>query len=245
MKKLFVSLLAISALTLSACGSKNGFDSVLPSNGSNNNGQGENNNGGGTTPVNPWDSIEYKGIANGGPSNNSLVVYIDKVNQALILVLPIPAIPIPIIAPKPIPELEGAYLTSYTNTDGSVSMAVSIPLSKIVRGGSFMPNERLPNGDRLPYVPAGELPGFAIEFPQMPKYQIHLYVGVNVAAVFIELPDVGLPFSWISPVKNASKTKEVGAIGYVAPKGNYDGGMYLAAQLPADLARAIDDLIRW
>lgn len=241
MKKLLVSVIAIGSLAISACGSKSGFDSGTAASG-NNSGQGDVGSPG--APVNTWDKVDYQGKADGGPSDQKLVVYIDKVNQALLLVLPIPVL-IPIIAPMPIPQLEGAKLTTYTNNDGSQNMAISIPLRKIIRGGSFMPNERLPNGDALPYVPAGELPGFAIEFPQMRNYQIHLYVGVNVAAAFVELPDVGLPIGFISPVKNATKTKIVGAVGYVVPKNNFDGGVYLAAQLPAELARVIDDLIRW
>ena len=88
-------------------------------------------------------------------------------------------------------------------------------------------------------------PGFAIQFPQMQNYQIHLYVGVNVAAAFVELPDIGFPIGFITPVKNAAKTKVIGAVGYVVPKNNFDGGVYLAAKLPAELARTIGELIRW
>lgn len=243
MKKLFISLVAVGSLAITACGSKNGFDAgSAGSLGDDGSSQGTPGTPG--TPGNSWEKVDYQGKADGGPNNEKLVVYIDKVNQALILVLPIPVL-IPIISPMPIDKLDGAKLTSFTNADGSQNMAISIPLRKIVRGGAFTPNERLPNGDPLPFVPAGELPGFGIEFPQMRNYQIYLYVGVNVAAAFVELPDVGLPITFISPVKNKAKTKVVGAVGYVAPKNNYDGGMYLAAQLPAELARTIDDLIRW
>ena len=241
MKNLIIAMMAVSSLALTSCGSKSGFDTAASATGIND-GQGGIGNPDSSLPT--WEKVDFQGKADGGPSDQKLVVYIDKVNQALLLVLPIPVL-IPVISPMPIPDLSGAFLTSYTNNDGSQNMAVSIPLRLIVRGGSFMPNERLPNGDALPFVPAGELPGFAIEFPQMQNYQIHLYVGVNVAAAFVELPDVGLPFGFISPVKNKAKTKVVGAIGYVAPKNNFDGGMYLAAQLPAELARAIDELIRW
>lgn len=243
MKKTFITLLAATSFMVTGCGS--GFNSLIG--GSDNNSSSGTDNGSVTpTPGAPtsWDKVEMDGVANGGPNDNTLVVYIDKVNQALILVLPIPMI-IPTFGTTPVSQLDGAKLTSYKGKDGTYYFAVSVPLRKIVREGSFMPKQRLPNGDALPYVPAGELPGFGIAFPQMTNYQIHLYVGVNVAAAFVELPNDGLPFGWISPVKNKAKTKVVGAVGYVAPKGNYDGGMYLAAQLPADLARAIDNLIRW
>lgn len=245
MKSIIRALTLSTALALTACAPNTGFNT--DSDGSND-GQ---NLPGPTWPGDQepppqagWERVDFKGYASGGTYNQNLVIYIDKANQSLLLVLPIPVI-IPIIAPIPVPDLEGAELTSYTDAQGNTNLAVSIPLRHIVRGGVFMPNERLPNGDPLPYVPSGELPGFAIEFPQMRNYQIHLYVGVSVAAVFAELPDFGLPFGWIFPVKNSAGTKVVGAVGYVAPKGQYDGGMYLAAQLPPELAQIIDELIRW
>lgn len=249
--KAILSTVIFSTLFLTACGGKSGFQSLDSSSlvGGSSTSQGSGGTDPGKTPVGgespmTWEKVEMNGYPSGGNYKGHLVIYIDKAKQSLLMVLPIPAL-IPIVAPVNIPDLDGAYLTSYMDASGSTSLAVNIPLRHIVREGKFMPDQRLPNGDPLPFVPAGELPGFAIEFPQMPRYQIHLYVGVNVAAVFAELPDVGLPFGFISQVKNKTNTKVVGAIGYVPPKNNFDGGMYLAAQLPADLARVIDELIRW
>ncbi len=240
--KLFITSLA--AITMGLVGCSKGFQNLANPSTEKPAAQG------GTEPnpdpaVNGWDKVDFKGYQAGGTNNNALVIHIDKVHQSLLFVLPIPMI-IPIVSQIEIPDLPGAYITNYVNPNGGGdSLAISIPLHYIIKGGAFMPNEKLPNGDDLPFVPAGELPGFAIQFPQMPEYQIHLYIGVNVAAVFAELQDVGLNFGFILPVKNQAKTKVVGAIGYVMPKFTYPGGIYLAAQLPADLARVIDDLIRW
>jgi hypothetical protein len=246
MKALFLSLITAS-MFLTACGGKNGFGLLDPKASTDGNTSAGNGNSGGGTPATPpptWEKVDLNGFQTGGSNDGHLVVYIDKMKQSLLLVLPIPML-IPLVAPVPIPDLPEAYLTSYTDAQGGLSVAVSIPLKYIVRQGVFMPNQRLPNGDDLPFVPAGELPGFAIQFPQMQNYRIHLYVGVNIAAAFVELPDFGLPIGWTVPVKNQSKTKIIGAIGYVLPKTVYAGGMYLAAQLPGDLARVIDELIRW
>lgn len=246
MKTILATLVLSSLLLTSACGGRSGFSTAGAGADGTSQGQGTGGNNsetpGASTPT--WEKVEMNGYPAGGNYDGRLVIYIDKQNQSLLMVLPIPVL-IPIIAQVPIPDLEGAYLTSHEDSNGGKSLAINIPLRHIVREGKFMPDQKLPNGDPLPFVPAGELPGFAIEFPQMPKYQIHLYVGVNVAAAFVELPDFGLPFGWTSKVKNQSKTKVVGAIGYVPPKNNYDGGMYIAAQLPDDLARVIDELIRW
>lgn len=238
-QKIIISVLMMTTLGLMGCAKPaGGFSS-----------EGSTNNNGSSTPVvdNGWEKVEMDGYPSGGGYQKNLVIYIDKVGQSLIFVLPIPVL-IPIIAPMPITQLEGAMLTSYTNANGEANMAVSIPLGYLVKGGMFRPDERLPNGDRLPFVPAGELPGFGIDFPQMNNYRIHLYVGVNIAAVFVQLPDLPSPVGSVTaifPVKDSKGLKQVGAIGYVGKKGTHKGGMYLAAQLPADLARVIDDLIRW
>jgi hypothetical protein len=179
-------------------------------------------------------------------SKDQLVIQIDKANQAILLLLPVPSFAfLPLFPQSAIPNLPGAYFTSYQTASGASQLAISIPLKYILKGAQFGPDQKLPSGDPLPYIPAGELPGFAIQFPQHPDYQVHLYIGVNVAAAFVELPDFGLPIGGIVKVKNKSKTKEVGAIGYVLPKGNYAGGLYLAAQIPNDMAIMIDNLIRW
>lgn len=197
---------------------------------------------------NGWEKVNLNGQASGGTHNGSLVIYIDKQNQSVIFALPIPVL-IPIFTEIPIPDLEGAALTTHTNSNGATSLAVRIPLKYLVKGGVFMPNERLPNGDRLPYVPSGELPGFAIQFPQMPSYRIHLYIGTSVAAVFAELPKLGIPYfgvsHWVVPVQNTANSQVIGAVGYVFPKNQYPGGAYLAAQLPRELAILIDELIRY
>lgn len=242
-----IIIMALTATTLILVGCAKGFEGLAsPSaDGQIPVAQGDPWTNPGVTPAGGWEKVEFNGYQAGGSGGNSLVIYIDKAHQSLLFVLPIPTI-IPIVNPIEIPDLPGAYLTTYTDPNGGGdSVAVSIPLHYIVKGGTFMPNEKLPNGDDLPFVPAGELPGFAIEFPQMQDLRIHLYIGVNVAAVFAELPDFGLPMGFILPVKNQAKTKVVGAIGYVMPKNAFPGGMYLATQLPADLARIIDDLIHW
>lgn len=242
--KILFSILIFSSLILTACG-KNGFQNPASA-GSNDSQPGDSGNNDGSsngTPV-TWDKVELKGYPSSGANAGQLVIYIDKENQSLLMVLPIPVI-FPIIAPIPIPDLEGAYITSHKDSQGGTSLAIDIPLQHLIREGEFRPNERLPNGDPLPFVPSGELPGFALQFPHSQTHKIYLYVGVNVAAAFVELPDFGLPIGATFPVKNANKTKTVGAIGYVTPKGNYHGGAYLAAQIPDELAAVIDDLIRW
>ncbi len=241
MKKL-MTLLVMATLSLACNKNFESVDTASVSNGGSNQSNGSTDGGSNTAPS--WEKVEADGFASGGANSGQLVVYIDKTKQSLLLVLPIPVL-VPMLTQVEIPDAPGAYLTTYTNANGSISMAINVPLKYIIKGASFTAGQRLPNGDPLPFVPAGELPGFGIQFPQMPDYRINLYIGVNVAAAFVELPDFGLPIGGIFPVKNKNKTKVVGAIGYILPKATYAGGMYLATQLPDETARMIDELIRW
>ncbi len=248
MKKL-ITILMIASMSLVGCSGKSGFQSLdnalTGSSGNNSQGNGDNSGSGGNTDAS-WEKVDMDGYSQGLDSKGKMVVQIDKANQALILILPLPAFALLTFASRvDIPELEGAYFMSYKNSDGSTQVAISVPLKYVLKGAEFLPTQTLPNGDALPYIPAGELPGFAIQFPQQPKYQVYLYIGVNVAAAFVELPDLGIPVGGTVKVKNKAKTKEVGAIGYVPAKGNHDGGLYLAAQIPNDMAIVIDELIRW
>lgn len=245
--KSLISILVFASLALTACG-KGGFNSADSKavTGGSNDSQGGGDDGGSTGGETPatWDKVDMNGYPSGGSSAGKLVVFINKEQQSLLLVLPVPLI-IPFFTDVQIPDLEGAYLTNYTDSNGGKSLAVNLPLKHLIKGGAFAPHQNLPSGDPLPFVPSGELPGFAIDFPQMTNYRIHVYVGTNVAAAFVELPDLGLPIGGIFPVKNATKTKIIGAFGYVLPKGSYKGGLYLAAQIPDEMAAVIDDLIRW
>lgn len=249
MKKILLATIITTSWLFTGCGSKSGFSSadnasIVPDGGGTDNNNG-NNNGPGTEQPD-WNKVDLDGYPTSLDFEGQLVIKVDKDNQALILILPIPAFAfMPFTSKLNIPEIPGAFITSYTNSKGDKQLAVSLPLQTVLKGAKFLPNQKLPNGDNLPFVPAGELPGFAIQFPQNPDYRVHLYVGVNVAAAFVELPGIDLPISALSRVKNGAKTKDVGAIGYIAPKGNFDGGLYLAAQIPDKMAAVIDDLIRW
>ncbi len=194
-----------------------------------------------------WEKIDFEGKVDkaGSKHNQSLVVVIDKAQQALVVVLPIPLLGFKEVNTT---QIEGVKLIKYTNSKGEVFPAVSVPLKLVLKGASFLPNEVLPNGDDLPFIPAGELPGFALDLPQIKDRKFYLYIGVNVVAVFVETPELDqLPvhIGFTVPVKNKDKSKVIGALSYVIPKGIHSAGFFVASQLPADLARLINDVIKW
>lgn len=238
-------------------GCSKGVDSMDPSTVSagpgDNSGQGD---GDGLTPpdqTKTWDDVRRKtdGAVDGWKYDGQFVIQVDAPNQALILVLPLPPIfLLPVIA-MPLPQLPGASIFPLTQPDGTSSMAVRIPLKYLVKGAQLNNYNSLPNGDPLPFMPAGENRGFAIAFPQNPKYRLHLYMTANAAAVFVETPDFNLPEQWIIlpnlgfPVKNQDKTQIVGYMAIVANRGTHSSGVYVASRIPRDVAILIDELIRY
>lgn len=245
---LFIALCLLPACAKKGSGFDSSSDSSTATTQDSSNSQSQDNPQTTPTPQTPaapnWDQVDMDGYTSGGAYNGKMAVRVDKNAQALTLLLPIP-MPVPLIGTMNIPSLPGAKLASTADGNGKELLAIQIPLKYIIKGASLGQGQRLPNGDPLPYVPAGELPGFSISLPQIKNYRIYVYLGVNVVATYIELPDFGLPIGWISPVKNKAKTRVIGAIGYVPPKMNYTGGMYLATQIPAKTAQQIDNLIQW
>jgi len=135
--------------------------------------------------------------------------------------------------------------------DGSSQMGVTIPLKYLLKGAALGNFTQLPNGDPIPFMPAGEMTGVEVDFPQNSKYRLHLYLAVSAAAVFIETPDWSFPpevalLGTIGfPVKNVSKTQINGYFAIVPNKGTFASGVYVASRLPTDVAILLDDLVRF
>lgn len=211
--------------------------------------------GGAVRPPNDrsWDDIRNKtdGAVDGWKYDGQFVIQVDAENQALVLILPLPSIFLMPVTEMPLPELPGAILFPATQPDGTSAMAVRIPLKYIIKGSSLAPYNRLPNGDALPFMPAGENRGFAIAFPQNAKYRMHLYITANAAAVFVETPDFKLPDQWAIlpslgfPVRNQDRTQVVGYFAVVANRGMHSSGVYVASRIPTSVAIMIDEILRY
>lgn len=214
---------------------------------------GDSNHGGGSSAGRSWNDLQssVNGSVSGSAYDGQMVIQIDPENQALILVLPLPSIFLLNVPSMMIPQLPGAALFPMTQPDGSSSMAVRIPLKYLIRGAQLSNYNTLPNGDPLPFMPVGENRGFAISFPQNPKYRLHLYISANAAAVFVETPDFKLPEQWIIlpslgfRIKNRDKTADVGYFAIVANRGQHSSGVYVSSRLPTEAAILIDELLRY
>ncbi len=191
------------------------------------------------------------GEVEGGTNSGALVIQVDKARQSLVLQLPLPPIFNLAISAMAIPELPGASVEMVVQSDGSRVASVVIPLKYVIKGAMFSDYGKLPNGDAIPYIPAGEAKGFAISFPQRPKYRMHIYLAVNAAAVFVETPEWNLPDQFASvptigfPVKNHNKTQINGYFAVVPNRSEFSGGVYVASRIPPKLAIMIDELVRF
>lgn len=200
-----------------------------------------------------WTTVasDTNGTVNGGTNDGSLVIQIDKVRQSLVLYIPLPSIFLASVTGIQIPEMPGASVEMVPQTDGSNALGVVIPLKYVIKGGDFATYGKLPNGDAVPFIPAGEAHGFAIDFPQRPNYRLHIYVAVNAAAVFVETPDWKLPAEFAVlptigfPVRNSAKTQVNGYFAVVPNRGNFASGVYVASRIPNKAAALIDQMLRF
>lgn len=210
-----------------------------------------------TTPdqtTNPWSSVStgVNGKVDGSAFNGQLLIQVDSANQALIFYLPIPIeglIGLPVTAIE-IPQLPGVTVFQVVKPDGSSQLAIRVPLKYMLRGAELVAYNALPNGDPLPFMPAGENRGFAITLPGNQDLRLHFYLAANAAAVFIELPQLVLPEPWARlsigfPIRNADKTQVVGYFQFVPNKSTFASGVYIAGRIPTQLATVIDNLIRY
>lgn len=268
----FNSLIAFTALTLvlTACGggmsTTNGSSTSAPNAGSGLNDDPNNGSSGNAdSQQKAWSDVSNgtEAQTNSSTSTTGLfvpsgtfVVKIDKARQGIELIIPLPGanflLPLPVVA-MPIPSLPGAVVEQVTQANGAPALGILIPLKYLMKNSSFGDYGTLPNGSPVPFLPFGKVHGFALTFPQNIKYKLHLYMAVNGAAVFIETPDWNLPGSINGiplptigfPIYNKAKTQQVAYLAVVPKVGVYSSGLYVASRIPDQMARMIDDLIRF
>lgn len=233
-----LTLSAVASLMLTACGPN--FEAVQNlTGGGGNNASG----GGGTDPQSQFQNMKVDGTVSGGSYGDNEVIGIDKTTKELIVRFPVLATPIMAgDISVPVPSIPGAHFEMETMPDGSPTLALRIPLDKVLKGIEFLPPSKLPNGDPLPGVPDGELPSAAVQLTRTStKATIYLspsYVGVYVNSSFD--PYIALTL----PIRNEARTKTWGYFSTIPEKkGVAPGGFFVSIKLPDDIARIIDDIL--
>lgn len=240
-RKSLQSLLVIAVTgSLLACGGQNGFNST---NSSSNDGGGNGSlaNGSGTPEYN---ALDMKSYVSGGVFDKSLVIDLDKVNQELIVTVPLSLNPFIGQASYQPANLPGVQIFTVTNGDGSSSLVARVPFRYICKNPvTFLPPGKLPNGDPLPNFPGGELPTTAIVLNSSGT-KVNMYIGVDGLAFFVESKFSLGPLGFIFPIMSHNPVQTLGYVGWIPPKSSYQGGMYLAVKLPANISRILDENVR-
>jgi hypothetical protein len=264
MKKITLTctVLSVASLAMIACGPSLKVAESTKIDSTSNGGLSD---GGGSTPVGvtptpgtdtarTWSNIKAKteGAVAGSSYDGQLLIQIDTTNQAFIFYLPIPfasSLVLPVQS-FDIPTLPGLTVFQVTNSNGDSQMAVRVPLKYLRKGAALDPYNLLPNGDPLPYMPAGENRGFALSFPENPDMKLHFYLTANAAAVFIEIPALKFPDEWLRftlgfPMRNQAGTQTVGYLAFVPNKGLANSGVFVSGRIPTEAAVLIDQVLRY
>lgn len=177
--------------------------------------------------------------------DGALAFDIDKTRGEFIIMLPMPSgvVFTPSGAFNKYPDIS---FTPIFDASGKMKMAVRVPVKYVLKGLQVIPPARLPNGDPLPAMPAGqsELPSLALSFPAHNNTKISLYIGVSALGLFMTLPDKAAlpwPINITVPIKNKDKTRTFGYLTYVNAKNGHQPGLFISAIVPPEFARILED----
>lgn len=235
------TLVALSIFSLLAACNGNSFQTATSLAGNTSQSSGNANNGQ-STPATPsaYDKLDMEGYVSGGAYDNNFAVNLDKVNNALIVNLPIPAGPFSNLYVD-IPNLKGAKIKTYYDSSNKPQVAISIPLAYVLHGVSFLPSTALPNGNPLPAMPSGEAPSLAFSLNANSENKVYLYIGVNAVGLYIENSYIPSYLGLTLPIKNKAQTQILGYFTIVPKSGNFNGGLFTSFPLPNSVAKIIDD----
>lgn len=259
-----LALCAVAGMMLTAC-SQGAFkaadnNSVATDPGNNSQGDGSQP----ANPSNPLSKVDMKGYVDSSSgnalgasllgSNSGLkAIDLDADRGELILNVSLGLDSSILMASGSVPQYPDVSFSTTIGSDGKMYLTVRVPLKYFLHGVTTMPANRLPNGDALPKMPAGEGPTIAFDLntigPQGKK--VYLYVGVDAIGVFVEstLPtcqDLHMPIclNYLSfDIKNMAKTKVIGSFTLVMPKNGFSGGFFLGTPLDPQLAVILDEIL--
>lgn len=198
-----------------------------------------------STPVEDvYAKVNLKAQIQGGSYDQLLAVDFDVPTESLILNIPLAMNPFIAETSGQISQLKGVTYSTSSSKEGNKYLSIRVPIKYVMKGVSKLNPARLPNGDPLPRIPAGELPGLALKLFKDQEVSLHLYIGVEVVAVYIQTPFnpyLGLTY----PIKNQAGSKVVGYFVTIPEKEAYQGGFFLSHTLPQDVARYLDEHVNW
>ncbi|MCM2282180.1 MAG: hypothetical protein NDI61_10075 [Bdellovibrionaceae bacterium] len=191
-----------------------------------------------------WKNLEVDGAISGGRYAQTPVLSLDKNKKLLKLRLPMIPSPYLILTREiPVAEIEGAKISWESLPDGSVAMVLSLPLDKYLKGLTFARRDKLPNGEDLPGIAGGELPSIAVRLVPGKDIKATIYLGPSTLAVFVNTPFDPVIRTPAIPIRDRTTSRTLGYFAIIPAVGDFEGGFYVSASLPDEIARVIDDAI--
>lgn len=232
------------ALTALGC-TKGGFSTNL----SGSNTDSSSGNGGLSAPLNQQpvpQSIDISSSISTGTYSGLQSISIDRNAKAIILRVPLGPNIFITVSNGEVAQYPGVTYTTEVDANGTAYLTLRVPLKYVLHGVNGIDPLKLPNGDPLPMIPSGELPGLGLSIDTKNNVKLYVYIGVDAVGVYVETPmDVGIPFTFTVPVKNKDKTEVVGYFSMIPPKPNgaAQGGFFLSFQLPAQVSALLDKYV--
>lgn len=126
-------------------------------------------------------------------------------------------------------------------------ITLSIPVKYVLRNVTEVP-AKLPNGDRVPFFPAGEGPSKGILLTPNKDKKVYLFLSPEAFGLFAEtsfnpVPDLG-PVQineFVYSIRNKEKTKTLGYLTFVAKKGDFKGGFFLSHRIDPKLGKILEE----
>jgi hypothetical protein len=191
-----------------------------------------------------FQNLKVSGAVKEGKYEDRKLVYLDTANQMLVVQLPTLALPAMVGnlgQTISVPQLPGTSLNLEVSSDGNLTLVARIPLAQVMQGASFIPAQRLPNGDPLPAIPDGELPGLAVDLNSQGSVKGYLYLGKGTVGAFVTTP-FNPTVAMQLPIYQGNGST-LGYLTTVPDKNSSPGGIFMSVKLPADVARIIDDAL--
>jgi hypothetical protein len=196
-------------------------------------------------------AVDLKGYIDGGDFDRVKSIDLDKTNGDLIISMPLGMDASVIVTQGTVPDLPGASFYTNFGSDGRAYFVVRVPVRYFLRNVLTTTPSRLPNGDALPIQGLdGELPSIVFALSSNPKdtRKVYLYLNAQVVAVFVESkwlacpPDFPICLGQLGyNIKNESKTKVIAVLRLIMAKNAKDGGFFIGARIPTDIAKILDN----
>ncbi len=196
---------------------------------------------------------QVSGSVAGGTYDGASVIEVDRINQSFNFIIPLPPLFINTSNAWEITDRLPGVKIDFRKPDLlTQEMVISIPVKYFTLGaGQLDLFGKLPNGDPIPFMPAGESRGFSINFPDNQKHRLHFYIVASSIGVFVETPEWSFPEELALlptlgfPVKNSSGTQINGYLAIVPNKGSFASGIFLSSRIPKDVAYEMDQILRY